>query len=359
MLLFKSVHSGCSARHSVERSLSFCVHSLSFRYYAAYFPYNLYHQVDWTICCRKPLEIDFVSHLGDIVEHENRFEIEWLRANETLNRLLNADMPHGMAVGNHDGVIKSSEAALIPGFVPRFDKSFPTGNYEDREWFGGSFPKGSMRNNYQIVKREGYGEVLVLHVSYNSGSEAEERRWIRSVLSNNTDKFTVLVSHSSGSDCFPWIDGWVSDLMYGFCQIKVALGGHTFACGGENAIPMTNRCGGTSWSLISDYQMRTQGGDATVRIYRFHATDGVSRSKRSETGDAYDRLCTYTYSIKNDLFETDDNSYFSVGFDNAISARGCPSLKSCTSTFTPPVMGILTITLNAFVLVLTAYALSK
>ena len=43
-------------------------------------------QTNWIVNNRAPLNIAFVSHLGDIVEHQDQFSVEWQRADASLTR---------------------------------------------------------------------------------------------------------------------------------------------------------------------------------------------------------------------------------------------------------------------------------
>jgi hypothetical protein len=65
----------------------------------------------------------WVSHLGDIVEHIDAQTIEWDRASTSMQVLDDADVPYGIAPGNHD----MSSA----GVSTNYDIKFP----QSRMWF--------------------------------------------------------------------------------------------------------------------------------------------------------------------------------------------------------------------------------
>ena len=66
-------------------------------------------QTQWIVANKNDLNIVYVAHLGDVVQHGNGQDQEWQYANHSMSFLedpsttnLADGIPYGVAVGNHD-----------------------------------------------------------------------------------------------------------------------------------------------------------------------------------------------------------------------------------------------------------------
>ena len=71
------------------------------QHYSEAFPAVFTSQTQWIVDNKDARNIVFVTHEGDIVEH-NDLPLEWDRANTSMSLLEAANMPFGMGPGNHD-----------------------------------------------------------------------------------------------------------------------------------------------------------------------------------------------------------------------------------------------------------------
>lgn len=285
------------------------------QYYVAYFQYNLYRQFDWLIQCEDALNIRFVTHLGDVVEHGNTFPVEWFIADSVFSRLRFWNIPHGIALGNHD--------MKTPGHYDLYDETFPPSVYSSFPWYGGSSDNVTTRNTFQLVMSESGTLVMFMHLGYLTFETPEALTWINSTLLRYPEAYVILVSHIVGSTCGGVVSQDVREIAQAHCNVRLILGGHSFACGGgERAASYVNSCGQVRWALISDYQGRLNGGSAWLRIYNVAAN--------------LSSVCAYTFTPLNNTFETDSNSYFSITEGVNSTGDGCPPLNSCILRFIPP-----------------------
>src|SRR5207237_576054 len=81
------------------------------------FPATFTAQTNWIVANRGALNIAFVSHLGDVVEHLDAQPVEWTRADTSMRVLDDNGVPYGVAPGNHD--------QSATGVAAYFDLTFP------------------------------------------------------------------------------------------------------------------------------------------------------------------------------------------------------------------------------------------
>ena len=100
-------------------------------------------QTQWIAENRETLNIVYVAHLGDCVNHADR-EDEWRHADEAFRKLEGAPpIPYGIAVGNHDKYIYRSLPVRIDGVrmetTQLYNRYFGTARFKDRSWFGQNY----------------------------------------------------------------------------------------------------------------------------------------------------------------------------------------------------------------------------
>jgi hypothetical protein len=133
-----------------------------------------------------PWNIQFVTHLGDLVQHAQALW-QWDNAAASMSLLDAAGVPYGTCVGNHD--------LLYPGdyydpagtnYLSKFDPSY----YATQPWYRGSSPSGL--SNYQVIAAGGR-EFLFLHLLLET--PAQELAWAQGVLNAHRDKPTLVSTH--------------------------------------------------------------------------------------------------------------------------------------------------------------------
>ncbi len=132
--------------------------------------------------------IVFVSHVGDIVDRNNRHQ--WRVARSLMDRF-HGRVPYGISVGNHDLVGKTGDSSL-------FQEVFGADRFKDMPWYGGSFPghvpgvSGNNANSYQLFTAGGMDFVMV-HVECNAPDDV--LAWVDDVLGKHRDRMALITTH--------------------------------------------------------------------------------------------------------------------------------------------------------------------
>ena len=145
---------------------------------------------DWIAANLDRQRIAFVSHVGDIVDINNRDQ--WAFARRCMDKL-HGKVPYGISVGNHDMVGGSGNSAL-------FQEVFPKSRFEDFAWYGGCFdnPSGNIAisgnnaNSFQLFKAGGM-KFIALHLECNAPDDALARA--DGVLRRHSDRRAFVTTH--------------------------------------------------------------------------------------------------------------------------------------------------------------------
>ena len=116
------------------------------QHYSEAFPAIFTSQTQWIVNNKAARNIVFVTHEGDIVEH-NSLASEWQAANTSMS-LLDGVVPYGMGPGNHDKP------------TTLYNQYFPYTRYQGLSWYGGHFLNLN-DNNYQLFSGGGMDFVIV------------------------------------------------------------------------------------------------------------------------------------------------------------------------------------------------------
>ena len=98
-------------------------------------------QTGWIAGNKEALNIQFVLHVGDIV-NSNAIE-EWKWASLSYQALDEAGIPYALTVGNHDlGPLSSAgdRNTIL------FNTYFGSGRFKNKEWYGGYYGEGNENN---------------------------------------------------------------------------------------------------------------------------------------------------------------------------------------------------------------------
>ncbi|GAG76347.1 unnamed protein product, partial [marine sediment metagenome] len=120
--------------------------------------------VDWVAENLDEQRIAFVTHVGDIVDINNRDQ--WTVARAMMDRL-HGRIPYGISVGNHD-MVRAGDSSL-------FQEFFAASRYEQFGWYGGYFPSrseepaisGNNANSFQLFSAADF-EFVILHLECNA-----------------------------------------------------------------------------------------------------------------------------------------------------------------------------------------------
>ena len=282
------------------------------QHYSESFP-NIYTaQTQWIVNNKAARNIVFVTHEGDIVEH-NGVTTEWQRANTSMS-LLDGVVPYGMGPGNHD----------LPTTL--FNQYFPYTRYQGLPWYGGHF-QNLNDNNYQLFSGGGMDFVIV-HLVFCPPAAAVA--WADSVFKAYPDRVGMMTTHGylglqavrsvhvCGDTQYLW-DG----LAIPNPNLRFMLSGHVH--GEARRTDAVN--GRNVFQMLADYQDRASGGEGWLRILRFVPADN--------------KVYVQTYSPWLNQFETDADSEFTIDFPmaGAFEEAGTTTVAS-GSTASIPATGL-------------------
>jgi hypothetical protein len=152
------------------------------------FPEVLNSTCDWIVANRKTLNIQYVLHVGDMVER-GADESMWQKFDGSMTRLEKGGVPYILAVGNHD--FGGNEAAS--GRLGLYEKYFPLSRFSGLPSFGGNAPAGSNANSYHTF-RAGGCNWLVLSLVYNPPDYILD--WGNRVIAAHPNHQVIVLTHS-------------------------------------------------------------------------------------------------------------------------------------------------------------------
>ncbi|MCK5628240.1 metallophosphoesterase [Candidatus Bathyarchaeota archaeon] len=260
------------------------------QYYSESYPEIFDNQTQWIIENKEVMNIVFVTHLGDLVDHSYS-ETEWENANNSISKL-DGQVPYGVLPGNHD-----------VGGLSVFNTYFGIDRFNSESWYGGAY-QGDNTNNYQLFSAGG-DQYLIIHLQYNPSEDI--LAWAGAVVDSHPNRRVIVSTHEylAGSWLF-WRSSrrssignrvWNNFVKQHADQIFLVLCGHEW-----EEISRTDEVNGfVVHQVLSDYQSREKGGNGWLRILEFSPSQ--------------DKIFVRTFSPYLNGFEFDSNSEFTLGYD--------------------------------------------
>ena len=213
-------------------------------------------QIDWVLAERTSRNIVFVSHEGDVANSPTDVA-QWQRADGVLATFDSADMPYGIAPGNHD---------MEPGgAAPQYDALFGVDRFVAKSWFGGGYEPTGTRASYQTVSAEGV-DLLFVHVRHllsTYGDNTAVHAWVKQVLEDHPSHLAFVTTHEfthpDGSVIMPELQTVVE----GVCNVAAVFSGHRF---GAAHGTVNDRCGRPVLHVLTNYQNIENGGNGFLRV---------------------------------------------------------------------------------------------
>jgi hypothetical protein len=264
------------------------------------------NQTQWIVNNRASRNIQYVTELGDCVQNGDNggSDAEWRNATNALYRLENPlttvlpeGVPYGVAVGNHD----QSPNASAAGTTTFYNQYFGTPHFQGYAYYGGHY--GTNNDNHYDLFSAGGMDFIVLYFEYDATmtTSSPVLAWANSVLTTNQSRRAIVVSHwiiNDGFDATFSAQGQaIYDGLKGNTNLFLMLCGHVSPPEGQRTNVFQGR---TVWTLMSDYQGRTGGGNGWLRLYEFSPANNVIHAR--------------TYSPWLDQFETDADSQFDIPY---------------------------------------------
>ncbi len=261
-------------------------------------------QTAWITKNRALKNIVYVSQLGDCVEHKDNYEVEWKRADTAIKKLENQNLtglpegiPYGICVGNHD----QTPLGDPTGTTKFYNKYFGTARFSGRSYYGGHFGTNN-DNSYQLFNAGGIG-FLVISLEFNpttnfnaSGGPLD---WGENLIKTHPHRKVIVLSHYvlNSDATFSGQGNAIYNRFKVYPNFMLMSGGHVTSASAE-AKRMDIYKGNTVYTILANYQARTNGGHGLLRIYEF---DPINNN-----------IAVKTYSPYTNKYETDSDSQFNL-----------------------------------------------
>ncbi len=283
----------------------------------------MFAQTEWAISNRVSRNVAYVTQLGDISNNGDTpsYIVQWYNATNAMYRLENPvrtqlpdGMAYGVAVGNHE---QTPNGNADSGTTTNFNKHFGVPHFTGRGYYAGHY--GTNNNNHFDLFSAGGLDFIALYFEYDTTPSAAVLDWANQVLATNATRRVIAVTHYMGTAATPGSLSAQGSAIYNALKANtnlfLMLGGHTCGDDGEGEGSRSDTYNGnTTYTLISDYQCRTNGGNGLMRLMEFSPSNNV--------------VVVQTYSPWTGEYETDENSEFF--FPYAMP----PSVPASTTNFT-------------------------
>jgi len=146
-------------------------------------------QTQWVVDTRNTLNTKFATHLGDIVEHGDQYDVEWSRASTHMATLDSNGVPNNVLPGNHD--MNSST-----GVAAKYDQYFPPSRYTGFSWYGGNLSSPVNRknkDNYELFS-VGNLDFIIFHLEFDIPDYV--MTWAQQVMNAYPDRRVIISTHA-------------------------------------------------------------------------------------------------------------------------------------------------------------------
>lgn len=225
-------------------------------------------QTNWCVNQRVARNIAYVAMEGDITNDNNA--VQWANGVTAMSILedpvttgLPYGLPYGIAIGNHDGA---------PGNTALYNSSFGYSRFEGRSYYGGHY--GSDNNNNYSLFRAGGMDFIVINLGAGTTTPtADQFDWANGLLETYSDRRAIVVSHNllASGDLNTPDRAWngpgqeIYNALRGNSNLFLMLCGHLDTEGIRDDDYNDN----TVYTVLSDYQGKTNGGSGWLRIFTF------------------------------------------------------------------------------------------
>jgi hypothetical protein len=291
-------------------------------------------QTQWIVDKKDPLNIAFVTHLGDVVETADR-RIEWEEADRAM-RTLDGVVPYSVTIGDHDYFPEEYRDPSIPMNTTYFKEFFGASRYQNYSWYLGT-PSHSLSKDLSHAQLFSAGGRQFLHIALEWEAPNEALNWAAGIIQQHPGVPTIVSTHAYLSNTRQrretWKEAKLKDgspdprsnsgediyrkLIREHPQIFMVLGAHYHDYNknldindedGEWHQISQNRAGSNVYEMLSNYQDFKNGGDGWLRTIEFIPGGGAN---------GLDRMQMRTYSPTRDQYRTGSLSQFYFDFNFA------------------------------------------
>lgn len=242
-----------------------------------------------------PRNIQFVSHVGDIVNYGGSLT-QWQVANDAFE-ILDGVAKYSVLPGNHDYALISQKPSGTSSYLDNFGPQ----RFAGEPWYGGADPSGN--NSFQRFSAGGY-DFIHLALEWRPTENAPYRDispidWAQSVIDANPHTPVILSTHENLIDTPTRRSSFGDDLWNQFVkrndQVFMVLSGH-FQNGdgtddGEAHQISYNDAGRPVFEAVQNFQDYPGGGQGWLKLFNFDVPNN--------------QIAIETYSTALDQFQTE------------------------------------------------------
>lgn len=250
--------------------------------YSLRYPGLFTMQTHWVAEHRDRLNIKCALHLGDITNNNTRRE--WENARAALD-LLHGRVPTVFSTGNHD-LGPSGDASTRDTHLNTY---LPPSKWRRQPTFGGTMREDDGQNTYHLLSA---GDAEWVVVALEWGPRDDAVAWANEVMASHADRRGILITHafvnnndrrydfadkSHPQDFNPHLyktPGPMNDgeqlwqKLVRRHDFRLVFNGHVLGDGAGYVAEKTSK-GHTCHQMLSNYQMRTLGGEGYLRLVEF------------------------------------------------------------------------------------------
>lgn len=242
---------------------------------------------DYVLAQRAPMNIQYMSHTGDIVDNSAE-EYQWKNADAEYQRLDDAAFPYGVLAGNHDVGHKDDDYS-------HYGQWFGADRYNASPWWGGDIENN--RGHYDLVTVAGV-DFIYLYMGWGAGDAQID--WMNEVLAQYPERTAVINMHeflttTGGRGAIP--EQVYQRVIVPNKNVAMVQSGHYHDAYvqqyplDDNGDGVTDR---TVAAVLFDFQSLPEGGQGYLRLQHLDSVNGTITNR--------------TYSPSLDDFDTDDPS---------------------------------------------------
>lgn len=255
------------------------------QYYARYPELEPYYEsiMNYATDLYKKGEAAYLTFTGDLVDQVGNgasvaeTEREFTVTSKMFKILEDADMPHGVVVGNHD----TQHLDLNYSYYLKY---FPSSRYKDKEWYGGSLQNNT--HHFDLTTIGGY-DFLFMYIGYGKEADDDTVAWANAVLQHYSQYNAVICTHGYLLPSGDWSSTRAKEMYEKIIvpnkNANLVLCGHEpGVCVQYHTVEGTDR---QVLEILHDHQFATTGDGP-------HMTENGC----DEDGDAFMRVMTFTES---------------------------------------------------------------
>lgn len=256
--------------------------------YSTSYPSIYSGQTTWIANNIDALNIQFVTHLGDVVNTYSSSS-EWANSVAAMD-LLNGQVPYLVAVGNHDINGAQTDSHFTSNYGPNASRWKTGGSYYP--WYGGASSSGLSSYAKLMI-----GGRPFLFLNMDIDCPTAELNWAQTVIDANRNVLTFLSLHNYLAETGGSGSTGTGTGERGRCQtvytsvsngnspeavwqkfikinneIFLVICGHNFA---QYNMVENNDSGNPVQEIMVDYQTLPKGGNGFLRIMTFRPSEGT------------------------------------------------------------------------------------